>query len=359
MKYLYQLTALSLLSLPLFADENANQMIQFEQRLSALEEKAHDSKIYNSSARPHVADSYHVYITGSGLFWKPSENGLEYVVKTNDPFLTGSNDKQTLKSLHFDYDIGFRVGLGFNLPHDAWDLFLNWTRFYTDASGHTHANSDDGLLPIWSSLLDGSQDPFQHAHSHWRLRMDMIDGEIGREYYIGKWVSLRPSLGVRTVWIKQHDNIRYDHFFNTALEEDRIRLVNDFSGIGPKAAIDSTWDLCWGFSLYGAGSLSLLYGEFEIRSHEHLTATVSKKNSFHDDFHLIRALADLQVGIGWDILFFHDRFHFGIRACWEQMLFFGQNQLYRLVNSDFKGSYVSNLGDLSFQGGTLSVRLDF
>jgi hypothetical protein len=70
-------------------------------------------------------------------------------------------------------------------------------------------------------------------------------------------------------------------------------------------------------------------------------------------------MADFQIGLGWDITFMRDRLHFSLKACWEQMIFFGQNQFLRLANPSLQGSTLSNLGDLSFQGGTLSAHIDF
>lgn len=350
-----------LLAIPfaLCAQDETAQMHQFEQRLAALEQKAKERPIYNASARPEIAEGYNVYLTAAALYWKAQENGLEYAVKTNDPFHLNPTDKQRIKNPHFEYDIGFRVGLGYNIPHDTWDLFLTWTRFNTDADAHIRTSGDDGLFPIWTSLLDTNAFPMMHAKARWKLNFNLIDGEVGREYFVGRWLSLRPSIGLRTIWIKQHYTVHYDDFFSPLIEDDRVQLVNDYSGIGPKASIDSVWDLRWGLSVYGSGTLSLLYGDFEVRRHENLETLIPQANRFHDDYHLVRAMADLQIGLGWDILFLHDKFHFGLRLGWEQVLFFGQNQLDRLVNSDFAGSIVSNLGDLSFQGGTLSARIDF
>ncbi len=355
----------SLLSLPLSAQDNAAKMRDFNHRLTALEEQSKKQKVYDSSARPQVADAYNVYLTGDFLWWKAQENGLDYVILTDDPTQTDTPETQTIKHPQFAYDMGFRVGLGYNIPHDSWDLFVEWTRFHTLVSSHTFTKTSwYGLFTPWSSFEDVSETAFAHGQSHWKLDVDIIDGEVGRAYYVGKWLSLRPSLGLRTVWIKQHDSMRNDTFLGDIIWKDTIHLVNDYSGIGPKASLETTWDLIWGFNLYGSGTLSLLYGEFEIRRHEDVdyysgSLLPSQKRNSHDDFHLVRAMADLQIGLGWDITFMHDKFHFGIRACWEQMIFFGQNQLNRLGNPNFQGSTISNLGDLSFQGGTLTARIDF
>jgi len=63
------------------------------------------------------------------LIWQAHETGLP--VATILGSLTNFGDATT-KNIHFDYDLGFRVGAGYNMAHDEWDLNLTWLRFYTD-----------------------------------------------------------------------------------------------------------------------------------------------------------------------------------------------------------------------------------
>jgi len=64
-------------------------------------------------------------------------------VKNKDQTLT--LDHAIAKNLSFDWDVGLRVGAGYNLPHDDWDIHLTWLRFYTDAHRHQHVKSTQEL----------------------------------------------------------------------------------------------------------------------------------------------------------------------------------------------------------------------
>ena len=79
----------------------------------------------------------------------------------------------------------------------------------------------------------------------------------------------------------------------------------------------------------------------------------------HHDFHQVRAITDLELGLEWDLLLAHDQYHFGVRAGYEQHLYFGQNQLDRVVYNAFNSNIVFNLGDLSLQGWIAALRVDF
>ncbi len=342
--------------------QSPDQLRSFNERLTALETKAKEEKIYNSSGRAEVVRGYNLFLVGEFLYWQPEENGLSYAIKTNDPLFTLPNDKLKFKNLDFDYDIGFRVGAGYNIPHDKWDLYFNWTHYNTHAEGHSRAHGTNGLFPTWSGLNpDGAPFFVTHAKARLRLNLNMIDAELGREYYVGKWVTLRPSMAIRTGFIDQHYHIIYSPITlpGAVTGTDDIRLKNQYWGVGPKAGIDSQWTLGAGFSIYGAAAFSLLFGEFEIRRNEVFENLPLPTLKAHHDFHLVRAIADLAIGIGWDFMLAHDQYHFGIRAGYEQHLYFGQNLLDRVVFNEFNSNIVSNLGDLSLQGWTGSLRVDF
>lgn len=344
----------------LYSADEPNSLSDFNQRLSALEEQSK-----KQTNIPQKTDSSILFFTGDFLLWKSVENGLEYVVLTDDPTQVDRKEKKTLKQPRFNYDVGFRIGAGYHLPYDSWDLFAEWTCFHTLVSSHTYSGvALFGLFTPWSSFSDVAETAFMHGQSHWDLKLDLLDVELARSYAVSKKLWIRPSLGIRTAWIKQRDDLRNDTFFGVTLWKNEIHLTNNYSAVGPKASLATTWDLFWGMNVYGSGTLSLLYGDFDIKLRENLHYTPSlhlpvKKQKLNNHLQLVRPVIDLQIGLGWDTWIIRDKLHFNIKTCWEQMIFLGQNQLLRLSSPDFPGNTMSNLGDLSFQGLSLSARIDF
>ena len=68
---------------------------------------------------------------------------------------------------------------------------------------------------------------------------------------------------------------------------------------------------------------------------------------------------DMMAGLRYDHMFYNDRFHLGLQVGWEHHIYFSQNQFPVFVDDVSKGSFVSNQGDLTFQGWTFAARFDF
>ncbi|MBS0653443.1 MAG: hypothetical protein JSR39_07970 [Verrucomicrobia bacterium] len=343
--------------------QDENQIHNFNDRLTALENKVKEGKIYNSSSRAEVVKGYNLFLTGEFLYLQAEENGLEYAVKSNDPTFSAGNEKFDYQNLDFDYHIGFRAGIGYNIPHDSWDLYAYWTHYNTDAEGHSHTADGEGLFPTWGFFSPGSNQTRYalNANARLRLNLNIIDVELGREYTVGKWLNFRPSMGIRTGFIDQHYHVVYRPIIlevGSGFAADDIKLKNDYWGVGPKAGIDTQWVFGRGFCIYGSAAISLLFGEFEIRRSEFIPNSPFS-NKAHHDFHQVRAITDIAIGIGWDIMLAHDQYHLSIRGGYEQHLYFGQNQFDRVYYTAFMSNIGSNLGDLSLQGWTASLRVDF
>lgn len=352
----------ALLTISLFA-EPSQQLRFFDERLTALEDQVNHVKIYNSSGRAEVADGLNLFLVGEYLYLQPQENGLSFGIKTTNAVDEPDNVHIAYKNLNFKYSGGYRGAIGYNIPHDSWDFYLSWMHYNTHAEGSASVHGDGRILPTWTGLTF-DQLPVDvyatHADARLRLNLNIFDADLGREYYVGKWVTLRPSLGVRTAFIHQHYRILYDPLIADLVSlSDLIRLKNEFWGVGPKASIGTQWSLIGGFHLYGSAAFSLLYGHFKTRHREYFSTDDPAPLSAHQNQTLVRAIADLAAGIGWDIMLVHDQYHLSLRAGYEQHLYFGQNQFDQVLYSLFHTTVISNLGDLSLAGWTLSLRVDF
>ncbi len=322
------------------------------------------------SARPEVNDGFDLFIMGNYLLWKPNTSGLAYVIRQK------GSAQQTVteggvKSPDFKYDSGFEVGLGCNLSHDGWDARLSWTGF--EESTHSKHSYQGGELTLFTTFISpsaiGDLSTAQWALGRWHMNFNMLDLSMGREFYVGKWLSIRPFCGMRSAWIKQHYDIDYKNIANAADQNNIIyaqyqaHLLNKYFGFGPRFGINTDWGFGSGWSLYGNASIALLYGFFHVRdtetSYTEETAEGIQQKNALNSFHATKAATDVELGLKWDYMFLNDAFHLGVHAGWQQVLFFSQNQFMRFTSNQEIGQFLQNQGDLSFQGWTFGLRLDF
>jgi hypothetical protein len=339
------------------------QLRNLENRVCTLEQRKGACGMINPSARPYVKCGADVFITADLLVWQANANGLGFAIE-NQGSTTVLNDGR-IKDPKFDWDVGFRVGLGYNMPHDGWDIYADWTSFHTHARNSQSAPVGGSLLAVWNNPNLGGvafDSNIQDAKANWRLRLNMVDLELGREFFVSKWMTLRPHMGLRTAWVRQKYNVRYlnSNFFGFAgTASDTVKMKNRYWGLGIRSGLDTQWGLGCGWSIYGDAALSLLRGNFRVDEKETVSVTSTLSPKLRDRFQATRAMADLAMGLRWDQLFGDDEYRLAIQAGWEHHLFFGQNQLKNFVSDSFEGKYTENNGDLGLSGFTLEVRFDF
>lgn len=343
---------------PIFLSAQNRAIEDFNNRLTAVEKQVENRTFYNAPGNPKVVDGYNLFITGDFLYWKATENGLTYALRANSPMDDPLTGKIQFKDPHFRWDYGFRLGFGYNIPHGDWDLYVNWTHFNTGAHDHAKPKENSGLFPVWAFPAGTLNIGFvPEAKAFWKLNLSIIDLELGKEFFVGKKLTLHPHLDVRTVWVDQHYTV--DYIDRTTPFFDQVKMKNDYWGIGPRLGIDLQWMLRWGFSINGSADAALVYGEFDISQHEEDKESPSNHLRFHEEMHNAIAITDLGIYLSWDYMFSHDQYHIGLQVGWEQTIFFEQNQLFRFLDPFYQGSIVSNQGNLMLQGITLSGRIDF
>ncbi len=344
------------------------QMRNLENRVTALEQRKSANGMINPNGRPQVKNGADVFFTADFLYWIGNESGLGFVVKNGSS--NGYADSAKLISPHFKYEPGFRLGIGYNLPHDGWDIYADWTWLISRADRDVRPNSGGNLFPTVVNVQEVEPVTSWFAHADWKTHLNIIDFELGRQFFVSKWLTLRPHFGLRTAWVNQNFKQRYNGIFNTQFphQTDVTGTLHGeekckFWGIGLRGGLNNQWGMGHGFSLYGDLAASLLFGRFHIDQNQHLNVSsggvpVDALN-WKDKFTACRAITDLAAGLRWGQYFDRDRFYLRIQAGWEQHLFFSQNQFNVFVSDFTPGLTVSNQGDLSYNGLTISALFEF
>lgn len=326
---------------------------------------ADDCIILNPAARPTQKCDLGAYTTIDPLFLKAQENGIEFVTITQAGEAATLNGKSRAKTVNFEWDWGFRFGVGINLAHDGWDLFANWMRFKTDADRSVRARSDEMLLPVVAH--PGTTNDFGGAvantsSSDWDLHLNEVDLALGRQFFVSKWLALKPHAGFRTAWIEQTDHVKFNGLSGVNFADGIVDLSSKYWGLGLRAGLDTQWGIDCGLSLIADFSAALLYGYFST-THNETGIFANGSNvalfSFNDFYHIGRVITDFLIGLRYDYLFYDDRYHVGIQAGWEHHMFFGQNQFIRFTDANAQASFFADQGDLTLHGFSARVRFDF
>jgi hypothetical protein len=359
-----------------------------EMRVTSIEQRRN---FLNPSARPGVQDGHDIFFTASALYWKPNEDGLEYALDNTKGTSSRFADKGRIKHTRGKWSWGWEAGIGYNMAHDKWDLYLNWT--HLNGLSH-HENSDEDeecctrccpqicsgkLFPIWINWQTPEVPVCLYTcevKSHFQMRLDLLDLELGRDFFVSKSLCMRPFAGLRWTLIKNKHAVDYSGYFSSSPQipppDDDPPLIADLSadadidlhshfwGIGPRAGLNSLWNFAPRWAIFGNTALSLLYGTMRSK-YEMTLKNPSRMNrgEVKDHQHLTRAVIDLALGLEWDYQFKNDLMHLGFSLGWEHHLFYGMNRFIRFLDNQEQGSLTAYQGDIATQGFTLTGRLDF
>jgi hypothetical protein len=303
-----------------------------------------------------------VTISASALYWKPYEEGLDFVIKNKGA--TTVNNDGTVERARFDWNWGSRVDLGYEIPNKRMDLDLCWTWYKTHGSVSETVASPNALFSVWS-IPNGSGTQWDYlgkADTH--LQLNSLDLGISGTFAPRRFLEITPSINLSALWIHQKFNYNLSGgpgILGLTVIDDNIEMKNNFFGLGPKAGIDTLWNLGWGFGIVGNFNISILYGYFDISQSETVVFRGTAPNTYLDlsrnFYHNPRVNFDLTLGMRWDKMFCQGKYHLLLEAGWENLIFTGQNQLLRFHNTTYPANNSSVNGDLALQG--LSLRALF
>jgi len=352
------------------------------------------------------------FATVDFLYWYAKDSNLVFAQKTTADRIQEAESFLILpayynmpnKVFHMDekWDPGVRVGIGWNTFCDGWDLYVNWT-FFSNKSKKSEsvspiANGSESqlLLNPWANPIFGTDfhlDPFDTAFygfapvytvvkASWKERLNIIDLEIGRKYWLSQCMTMRPFMGLRGAWDRNRFNIfsRLENVTMGAISTNLVKFKNNFWGVGAIVGFQPNWYFTSCFSFFGNADIGLLWGRCENKRNEsislrllELDATPINIPAANGDTSSMLAILDLAIGMRFESNFCCDRYHAALDVGWEQHIWFNHNRRFQLRDG-FGGlsrdSGFSELGfisatldeiysDLVFGGVTVKVRFDF
>lgn len=313
------------------------------------------------------------------LLWQAKVGGTEYAYSVSKITDSGTSYplNGNISEISFDWDWGFRIGVGKQNIYEECDLLLSYTHYFTAARDGYRKDLPSGFLG-----LTGFLDPAIIAKSHYRLHYQNLDLEFGRAYFVSKQLLFRPHIGLKSSWIDQKQTSRYE--FNVRSGDfisfsSYLKDVCNFWAIGPRIGLHSRWYLCKELSLVNKLAGAMLYGYYKVEDIyntdesrmvnnqvERSLGEVDLKGSTHH----FCPFTEMLIGLSWNRAYIQDKIILTISLSYETLYFSRQKEAItgdgsiRMSNSptllNSSGMRFSKqVEDLGFHGVSFSVEVDF
>ena len=320
-----------------------------------------------------------MYVSFDFLFWEGTERGLEFASKNAKSFF--DQDVQIYEPA-FGFHPAFRLGVGYHLPHDNWDVDLIYTFYYCHNTNYAHhnfgGNPNGGIRSIWTSSTAFQRTNFrvlwQNSEAKWKLHANLFDLYLKHRLCLSSAVTIEPAFGIKFALLQQGYKVVYENgntasnLQGTALIQflsSSISMKNRSLNVGPTASIMTRWNLSQCFDLLGSLSSSLLSSRFSVGRNEwdvSLNPTI-KFDSVRESttYWIFRPQAAALFGLSWNncICQSNSVIYYGFSASYETQVYWKQNMLYRFIDQTNPAMIAPTQGDLFFHGLTLDAFIDF
>lgn len=266
--------------------------------------------------------------------------------------------------LDFKWDVGYAIGAEYRLPCNS--LFaIDWLNFNGRAKKEIFEPTVPGRTTQFFSPWGGEiiDDPIT-ASGNWKMNLNVVDLSLKQSLVCTPCFSLDPIIGVRILTIDQRFHHAYSGFVfptTTLFRSTNINLKNDFSGAGLLAGFASQYDICYGFSVYAKGAISLVYGRFDVNTSgvSVITGPSAPPTSTFtqsDHFNECATVTDLALGIQWRYLV-TPCMGLTVKFGWEQFVLYDFSR-FDSVNTPIRSDRALHQ-DICLDGFTISAALDF
>lgn len=298
------------------------------------------------------ASSWQGYVLADALYWQSDGTGLSMTIDSHLPTSVVGHVVQP----DFEWDFGFRVGVGILFPNNRWDLSLLVTTLHNNANTTLSSKEGHYLFPQW--VTQDSPGYANSAHLHWRLHLGLIDMPLQYRWILSPSFSLTPGLGLRMAIVRQKDNMTYIGGTLFPEGQDEVRMKNKFFGVGPLTTLTARYQIVKYLAFMGSSGFSLNFGEIYLHQDEYATIGEPMRLRVHNIFNATRMFSQISLGLASDIpIGKRQNFHIGL--LWEKLYFFGQNELMHFVSNQEKGLFAMHQGDLSVHGVSLDMKWSF
>lgn len=313
-----------------------------------------------------ITPSARVEVQGAGLSFNASfnylearESGLEFA-KTGvfaTPVAVADAEQGVQKAPSFRYEPSFSVQIGAELPHDDWNVEVNYTWLHQNTKvASIEGTATNGLVALLATAPSTAELTANAANSY-KLRYNTGGVNLGRNYFVSQNLTMRPFTGVAAAFIETTNNTDYSFVATigtpAATDADyNVSQRQKMWGVGLSTGLNTVWlfDSNWG--VYGKSSVTNLWTGTTARNVTTIVtdpagaATVTIAESYQAKAQNIVLVTDVEAGVTYSMNFDED-FAIAINLGWKQNAF-----------NNFNQNTVAG-GNLSVQGLVLEAKFDF
>lgn len=317
--------------------------MDMDTRVSQLETQMKQCRVENEAgsagantavARPDAClDGFYI---GAGFVYQQAKAGGTEFAYTDDRVSSTYPLNGDIADVNYKWDWGLNLMAGYNMPHDGMDLRLAYTYYDQSSNNKSSAGLNGSVIPLRasSSIVNGQSGSFtlcSNASSDYSLSMNLLDLQLGRDYFISKMLNFRPYFGLVSDWISQKQVTKYTGGTQLDVNTVDVNDTSKFWGMGPELGLGSKWFIGEGFSIFGDANASLLYGRFDVRHREVYSAdTINQVLNVNGDVHRVVPTAQLILGLGYETFVDDNTHRFTIRIGYNVEYYFFQNQMLKV-----------------------------
>lgn len=298
-------------------------------------------------------------ISVEGLAWHISEDSLKYAVKLNVSTLpVASSGTFISKEPDFEWEPGVRLGIGWHIPYYGWDTIFKWTWIRTSPKDKTTSPlhlvfpTASFYAQVISSLAGATPgaDTAAEVKSRWSCHVNILDWELGRNYFISRRLSIRPHGGVKAAIIDQHFRVNYAGLTGLTTGLNPIFTAkNDFGGIGPCIGSDTRFKLPENVGIFFNFAAAAIVGRFDAESNL-FDAAFCRYDQWK-----VSPMMQFYTGIDWGYCFGR-KDYFSFQLGYEVQYWWNQNRFPTIQDLT---SNLTNASDFMMHGVTAGIRFDF
>ncbi len=291
-----------------------------------------------------------VFVSADYTLWTARETGL--AVGYSNFYSDGSSSPEEGKVFYPKMKLrsGFKVDLGVYLPHDNWDLVAEYT-WFNNNSNHLH---DASFTPGQALAIFGKLDYVNSLSSSWNLWFNRIDLTMGRSFFAGHYLSIRPFMGLLGAWDNQKLHVTTSDTTDVSYDSHNSQK---WWGVGAYGGMNATFtfvsDSSNQWSLFLDAGTALPWSKFN--GHQYLVNTTEKLTmaDFKNTSYTVTPMLETALGIRWETWWADGSWMFLLQAAWEEQVWFSHNNLI-LNTTGFQSP-----GAMTLQGLTVRAALAF
>lgn len=286
--------------------------------------------------------TFKFFAVGEYLYWNTNISGLESnfgrstLAQSNINNATLSERSEFDIDPHFDWNSGYHVGIGMQLPDERTTVEASWTQY----SNRIHRKSF------------ASNRIVNYANA--KISLEQIDVLLSYNCICPNF-NIKPFIGIRATKINHSVKSTITTDVNIIPEAFAIGIGEfdghqRFKGIGPTLGLYGDWLIGYGLGIYGEAAFSILYGDYRIDldDSEVFSAPISEVTTTHFRKHLHRFNHALDLGLGFFWKASIQCIDIGIRFGYE---------FHEYYNISYLGA--AYRGDIAFNGGIVSLEIGF